>query len=140
MNIQICLDKKYLVKSEPDKELSEKELNEARYDLDKAIKAFEDEDYKWCIVKCYYVMFHAAKSILFRLGYIEKKHIAILIVLEDLNRKGKIENRFIIDYKAAMSAREDADYHYSYSKEIAEYELSIAKEFVKEMERILGLI
>ena len=140
MNIQGCLDKKYLVKSQPDKELSEKELNEARYDLDKAIKAFEDEDYKWCIVKCYYVMFHAAKSILFRLGYIEKKHIAILIVLEDLNRKGKIENRFIIDYKAAMSAREDADYHYSYSMETAEHDLKICKEFLDMAEKLLKRI
>ena len=140
MNLQDCLDKKYLVKSEPDKELSEKELNEARYDLDKAIKAFEDKDYKWCIVKSYYVMFHAAKSILFKLGYTEKKHIAILIVLEDLNRKGKIENRFIIDYKAAMSAREDADYHYSYSMGTAEHDLKICKEFLDMAEKLLKKI
>src|SRR3989344_1693786 len=140
MNLQGCLDKKYLVKSEPDKELSEKELNEARYDLDKTIKAFEDKDYKWCIVKSYYVMFHAAKSILFKLGYTEKKHIAILIVLEDLNRKGKMENRFIIDYKAAMSAREDADYHYSYSMETAEHDLKICKEFLDMTEKLLKKI
>src|SRR3989344_5216597 len=137
MNLQSGLDKKYLVKSEPDKELSEKELNEARYDLDKTIKAFEDKDYKWCIVKCYYVMFHASKSILFKLGYVEKKHIAILIVLEDLNRKGKIENRFVIDYKAAMSAREDADYHYFYSKETAKYNLEICKEFLERVKKLL---
>ena len=137
MNIQNCLEKGYLVESKPDKELSDKELNEAQYDLDKAIKAFEDKDYKWCIVKCYYVMFHAGKSILFKLGYIEKKHIAILIVLEDLSKKGKIENRFVINYKAAMSAREDADYHYSYSKETAEHDLEICKEFLEMIEKLL---
>lgn len=137
MNIQDCLEKGYLIKSSSDKELSDKELNEARYDLDKAEKAFENEDYKWCIVKCYYSMFHAAKSILFKLGYTEKKHIAILIVLEDLSKKGKIENRFVINYKAAMSAREEADYHYSYSKETAEHDLMICREFLEVAEKLL---
>lgn len=138
MNLKDCLERRYLIKSKPDKELSDKELNESRYDLDKAVKAFEDEDYKWCIVKCYYAMFHAAKSILFKIGYIEKRHIAALIVLEDLSIKGKIENRFVIDYKAAMSAREDADYNYSYSKETAEHDLRICKEFLEMVEKLLN--
>lgn len=137
MNIDDCLEKGYLVKSKPDKELSDKEFNEAKYDLEKANKAFKEGDFKWCIVKCYYSMFHAAKSILFRLGYIEKRHIAVLIVLEELNKKGKMESRFITNFKASMTAREDADYNYSYSKEIAEHELAIAKEFLEEMERLL---
>lgn len=137
MNINDCLEKGYLIKSKPDKELSGKELNESKYDLEKAEEAFESEDHKWCIVKCYYSMFHASKAILFKLGYVEKRHIAILIVLEELNKQGKIESRFITNFKASMTAREDADYHYSYSKETAEYELNIAKEFVKEMERLV---
>jgi len=77
---------------------------------------------------------------LFKLGYIEKRHIAVLIVLEELNKKGKIESRFITNFKASMSAREDADYHYSYSKETAEYELGIAKEFLEEIKRLLHKI
>ncbi|MCK4521535.1 MAG: HEPN domain-containing protein [Nanoarchaeota archaeon] len=140
MNINDCLERGYLAETKPDKELSDKELNEAKYDLEKAEKAFKEEDYKWCIVKCYYSMFHAAKAILFKLGYVEKRHIAILIVLEELNKKGKIESKFITNFKASMTAREDADYHYSYSKEIAEYELTIAEEFLKEMERLSGQI
>ena len=58
----------------------------------------------------------------------------------DLNRKGKIENRFIIDYKAAMSAREDADYHYSYSMGTAEHDLKICKEFLDMAEKLLKKI
>ena len=140
MNINDCLERGYLAETKPDKELSDKELNEAKYDLEKAEKAFKEEDYKWCIVKCYYGMFHAAKAVLFKLGYVEKRHIAILIVLEELNKKGKIESKFITNFKASMTAREDADYHYSYSKEIAEYELTIAEEFLEEMERLSGQI
>src|SRR3989344_9642554 len=138
MNVNDCLEKGYLTSSKPDKELSDKELNEAKYDLEKANKAFKEEDFKWCIVKCYYSLFHATKAVLFKLGYIEKRHIAVLIVLEELNKKGKIESRFITNFKASMSAREDADYHYSYSKETAEYELGIAKEFLAEIKRLLG--
>ena len=134
------MEKGYLTSSKPDKELSDKELNEAKYDLEKANKAFKEEDFKWCIVKCYYSLFHATKAVLFKLGYIEKRHIAVLIVLEELNKKGKIESRFITNFKASMSAREDADYHYSYSKETAEYELGIAKEFLEEIKRLLHKI
>jgi uncharacterized protein (UPF0332 family) len=137
MNIKTCLSKGYLIKIKPDKELANKELNESSYDLEKAEKAFQEEDYKWSIIKCYYSMFHAAKALLFQLGYIEKKHIAILIVFEELNKEGKLESKFVTNFKASLTAREDADYHYSYSKESAEYELEIAKEFVEEMLRLI---
>jgi len=33
MNVNDCLEKGYLTSSKPDKELSDKELNEAKYDL-----------------------------------------------------------------------------------------------------------
>lgn len=119
MNIKTCIEKGFLVKSKKESELSGKELKEADYDFESAQRAFSEEDYKWCIVKCYYSMFHSAKSLLYQLGYMEKKHIAVIVVLEDLVKQGKIENKHIINFKAAISAREDADYHYSYSKEIA---------------------
>ena len=81
-------------------------------------------------------MFHAAKSILFMLGYIEKKHIAVITVLEYLNKHGKIESRFINDFKASMTAREDADYHYSYPREIAETELENCADFLDMAEKL----
>ena len=137
MNIKTCIDKNYLIKIEPDKELSSKELKESKYDFESAKTAFNNSDFKWCIVKSYYSMFHSAKAILYKLGYREKKHIAILIVLEELNKNGILESKHITNFKASMSAREEADYHYSYTKEIAEYELGIAKEFLKEIEILL---
>jgi hypothetical protein len=50
MDIKDCLEKRFLVKTKPDIELSNKELNEARYDFEKAQRAFEDDGYKWSIV------------------------------------------------------------------------------------------
>jgi uncharacterized protein (UPF0332 family) len=136
MNLKECLNKGYLFLSNPDKELAFKEINESKYDLEKAKKAFVDEDYKWSIIKSYYSMFHAAKYILFNLGYKEKRHIAVLIVLEEFEKTGKISSNLVTNFKAAMTAREDADYHYSHSKEIARHEIEITEEFLEEVQKI----
>lgn len=138
MNIKTCLEKGFLKKISPDKELVKKELNEAKYDLEKAKKAFYDEDFKWSIVKSYYAMFHAARAVLFNLGLREKRHFAIRIVLEELNKDGKIESKYINDFDAAMSSREDADYHYKHSKESAEYNLQISKDFLARIKNLIG--
>jgi uncharacterized protein (UPF0332 family) len=131
MNIQECIKKGFLKKGEPDLELSEKENKESIYDLEKANNAYKEKDFKWCIVKCYYSMFHSAKSLLYNLGYIEKRHIAIVAVWDELNKLGKLESKYIAIFKGAMSAREQADYHYSYSKETAKFELENASAFIK---------
>ena len=133
MDINDCLKKKYLVKIKPADDLVNKEFREAEYDLEKAEKAFQDKDYKWCIVKSYYCIFHSAKAVLFKLGYKEKKHFAISIVLEELNKKGKLESKYLNYFNAAISSREDADYHYIHSKETAEHNLEIANDFLKKM-------
>ena len=138
MNIKTCLERGYLRKIIIDNKLINKELKESDYDYSKAILAHNEKDYKWSIVKCYYSMFHAAKAMLFKLGYLERKHIAIIIVLEDLNKKGKLSSNFVNYYKASISAREDADYHYSYSKDTSEYELEIAEKFNDEMKKLIN--
>lgn len=139
MNIEECFEKRFLLNIKPDKKLVDKELKESDYDLDKAEKAFKEEDYKWAIVKSYYAMFHAARAVLSNLGFREKRHFAIGIVLEDLNKKGKLESRFINDFNAAIQSREDADYHYIYSKETAENSLIIADEFIHRMKELLNI-
>lgn len=133
MNIKDCLKKRFLLKIKPKKDIVKKEIDEAEYDFKKAEEAFNEEDYKWSIVKGYYSMFHAARAVLFNLGLREKKHFVIGIVLEDLNKKGKLELKYVNNFKAASSSREDADYHYTYSKEIAKHNLEIAKEFIDKM-------
>ena len=80
MNINECLEKGYLTKIEPDKELIKKEIEESEYDFEKAKKTFDDKDYKWSIIKSYYAMFHVARALLFKLGLKEKRHFAISVV------------------------------------------------------------
>ena len=133
MDVNECIENRYLARVKPDEKLVKKELDESAYDLESAEKALEDEDYKWCIIKAYYCIFHAARAVLFKSGYQEKRHFAIGVVLEDLNKKGKLESSYVNDFNAAMSVREDADYHYIHSKEIAERSLEIAENFLDRM-------
>jgi uncharacterized protein (UPF0332 family) len=129
MDIEDCLREGFLEKIKPEKDLIEKEFKEAEYDLKGAEDALYDKDLKWSIIKSYYSMFHAARALLFSLGLKERRHFAIAVVLEDMVKKGKLKNRLVSDFHAAMSAREDADYRYTYSEETASYLIDAAKEF-----------
>ena len=119
-----------------ERDLIEKELEEAKYDLERAKHAIEEDDFKWSIVKSYYSMFHAARAVLFSLGLKERRHFAIRVVLENLNMEGKLESKFISDFSAALGAREDADYRYTYSQETAAYLSRAAGDFLAGMKRL----
>lgn len=137
MNIKECINQGYLQEVEKDIKLVDKEIKESVYDLERAQKTFKEEDYKWSIVKAYYSMFHAARALLFNQGLREKRHFAIVIVLEELNKKGKIEMKYVNEFKVMIESREDADYHYTYSKAIAEESLEIAKQFIERIRKYL---
>jgi len=137
MDVKDLIEKGYLEKIEPDAKLVNKEFEEAKYDLKRAKDALEENDFKWSIIKSYYSMFHAAKAMLFSFGLREKRHFVIGIVLEKLSREGKLQFRYVDDYKGAMLAREDADYRYVHAKDTAEYLIEIAEDFIEKMKEIL---
>ncbi len=136
-DIQGCIEKGYLRKTEPDTKIIEKELTEADYDLKRAKHALEEKDFKWCIIKSYYSMFHAARAVLFTLGLKEKRHFAVQVVLEDLIKKGKLESIYLEYLSSAMEWREDADYRYTHSEEIAIDCAENADKFATKMKEIL---
>ncbi|MEK6950120.1 MAG: HEPN domain-containing protein [Nanoarchaeota archaeon] len=137
MNLKEGIEKRYLVPEKSSPDLVEKELRESRYDLSRAKKACQEGDYKWAIIKSYYSMFHAGKAVCFQLGYREKKHFAIAIILEELYSEGKLESQFVAYFNAAIDSREGADYHYSYSQETAEHNLKMAEAFNNRMGKLL---
>lgn len=137
MDINECLKKRFLVKITPKEDLVKKEIEECEYDFEKAKKAFDDDDFKWSIVMGYYTMFHAARALLFKLGFQEKRHFVISVVLEDLNKKGKIEKKYVNYFNAAISSREDADYNHTYSIRIAEDNLRMAEDFKEKIKELI---
>jgi uncharacterized protein (UPF0332 family) len=137
MDIEACLKEGFLQRIKIESDLIKKEVEEARYDLDRAKRAFEDGDFKWSIVKSYYSMFHAARAVLFSLGLRERRHFAIRVVLDDLSARGKLESKFISDFSAALGAREDADYRHTYSQETGDYLLMAADDFLRRMKALI---
>ena len=133
MDIEECVEKGLLQRGKPDAVLAGKEWREAGLDLAEAKVLLKEKRFKRSIEAAYYAMFHAAKTILFKEGFREKAHYAVLVVLEDMVKNGKLGQRFADDYRAALHAREGADYHYSYSQETAVDLVLIAEEFVQEM-------
>ncbi len=130
VDIGECIQNGFLQRIPTDERMVKKELAEADYDLERSEHAFEEGDYKWCIVKSYYAMFHISRAVVFSLGLRERRHFAIGIVLEELHKSGKLESRYVADFSSAMSAREGADYRYHYPEEIASMLLGTAKEFI----------
>ena len=136
MDLEEMVAQGLIQKIGPAKDLAEKEFGEVDYDIESARKALEERDYKWTIVKAYYAVFHSAKGIMFLMGFREKSHFAVGQFLDTLSKDGKLENRYANDFKAAMSARQGADYHYDYSKEKAEQVILLAEEFIERMEEL----
>lgn len=50
MDVKECLENKWLVQEQPKKDLIDKELKEAEYDLKRAENALKQSDYKWAII------------------------------------------------------------------------------------------
>ncbi|MEM5790532.1 MAG: HEPN domain-containing protein [Candidatus Aenigmatarchaeota archaeon] len=137
MEIKELLKKGYLSKIPVCKELIEKELKEAKYDLERAKVAIEQNDFKWAIIKSYYAMFHSARALLFSMGLKERRHFAVAIFLEKLSKDGKLESRYVDDFRAAMACREDADYRYVYSIDTANYIIELAEEFLSRIKKLI---
>jgi uncharacterized protein (UPF0332 family) len=127
------LEKRRLLKSKLGPETIEKELEGARYDLERARASLAEPDFKWATIKAYYSMFHAARALLYRAGFRERSHSALLTALRELYAKqGKLDEAILDDFSNAMSLREEADYSMTYSEEGA-------KRVVGDAERVLRI-
>lgn len=116
-----CLNNRGLRKFPINKSNIEKEIRESRNDLESAQKSLRELDYKWTIIKAYYSMFHAGKSLVMSAGYIEKTHDCLIVAVEELFiDKGILPRSMVVDFRNAKTAREAADYGLTYGKDSAE--------------------
>ena len=138
MDINECLEKRFLIKTGSAPDLVQKELAEAAYDLEKSEKAFSDEDWKWAIIKAYYCMFHAARALLYSKGYREKSHFCLRAALKNLFVDNNLlELNFLDDYDMAKDLRENADYKSNFSKEGAQRLIEKAGGFLSKVKSLL---
>lgn len=114
------------------------ELDGAAYDLLRAKASLEEADFKWATVKAYYSMFHAGRALLYRAGYREKSHAALLTALKELYAKpGKLDEAALDDFENAMSLREEADYAMTSSEEGAVRVVRDAEKFIGRAKALL---
>lgn len=96
-------------------ELAEKELRVAEDDLKTAKDGLKNSRWKWSTIQAYYVMFHAARALLFLKGYKERSHYCLRVSIEHLYN-GVIPQHLIDDFQTAKIMRENADYEETFSE------------------------
>ncbi|HIH02826.1 MAG TPA: HEPN domain-containing protein [Methanoregulaceae archaeon] len=89
----------------------DREIAEARADLSAAKRTLDQADYKWAIVKAYYAIFHACRSLVYSAGYSEKSHDCVIVAVQDLFvAPGTLPAFVATAMREAKAAREAADY------------------------------
>ena len=83
MNVDECLEKGLLKRSQPDLKKAMRSIEIAEHKLELAEREFEAKIYENAIISAYTSMFHAARAILFRDGFTERSHYALFVYLSE---------------------------------------------------------
>jgi uncharacterized protein (UPF0332 family) len=92
--------------------------------------------FKWATIEAYYSTFHSARALLYRRGFREKSHYALLVAIRELY-SGKLENELVSGFEQSMELRQEADYGLEFSKAGAAQTIESAKRFLRRTEELL---
>jgi uncharacterized protein (UPF0332 family) len=138
MNFKKCLEQKRIVKIIPTKEMIDKELASAKYDLKMADESLMKNDSKWASVQAYYSMFHSAKALVLNKGYREKSHYCLIVALRELYIKTEeLDKEIGDDLENCMDIRHEADYGLTYDTESATICIDAARNLLESADNIL---
>lgn len=132
-----CINRGLIKISSPAEGEIDKELNEAGYDLDKAIDSCRSGDSKWATVQAYYSMFHMTRAVLFSMSYKERSHICLEIFLDKLVSDNQLSIDYAQHFRTARFQREEADYRSGHSPERAAYVIKLAIDFNLTMKKLV---
>ena len=128
---EVCLERRALVRFEGDRsDAVAKEMDAARSDLLTAGESLERENWKWAIVQGYYAMFHAARALVLREGYVEKSHQCLLVAFRTLFGAEGPGRDLASALAQARALREDADYGSEYDEDSARTVCAAAEKFL----------
>lgn len=138
MSFEQCLKSGKIKEFSQGKALVQKELQTAGQDLIDGKEGFERKKYKWTTIQSYYVMFHAARALLYAKNYREKSHYCLIIALRHFYvETGKLPVYFIEALEKGKALREDADYYDDWSQIGAEQALNLAEEFLNKVKELV---
>lgn len=133
-----CLKKQKIKKFSRGKALVNKELKTAEDDLKTAKESFNNENYKWTTIQCYYSMFHSARALLYSKNYRERSHYCLTVALRVFyGEMGFLSIDLIEGFQKAKTLRENADCYDQWSKLGAEALLDIAKKFLNVSTKLI---
>ena len=136
---QKCFEQKRIVKITPTKEMIDKEMTSAEYDLKMADESLLKNDSKWASVQAYYSLFHCAKALVLNKGDREKSHYCLLVALRELYIKtGELQEEIGDDLENCMDIRHEADYGLTYDNESAKLCIDAARNLLNSAEKILS--
>lgn len=104
------VDDRKVTKASLGKHAVDLEMRGAAYDLERAKVSLAESDFKWATIKGYYSIFHSGRALLYRAGYRERSHRALLAALKELYGKtGRVSESNLANFENAMNLREEAD-------------------------------
>jgi uncharacterized protein (UPF0332 family) len=138
IDFERSIKERWLIKIKPSKEIIQKELKSAEYDLERAKNSLNEGDYKWAPIQTYYSMFHATKALVLKKGYREKSHFCLIIALRELYvKEDELNIEMVENFELCMNLRHEADYGLTYHQESAETALKYAEEFLNNTLNLL---
>ena len=127
-----CIERKGLVRFTGGRaDVVTRELEAAKADLAAANDSLAQANWKWAIVQGYYSMFHGARGLVLKAGYVEKSHYCLGIAFRELHGKEGAGLELAEALSRARTLREDADYE-------SEYDDGAARSVCVSAERFLA--
>ena len=131
MNFKDCLSKGLIRKDKSAPERVKKSLEIAERFLSSSKKNIEIKELEMSEIASYNSIFHAARSLLFNKGYIERSHVCVIIALRELYiKEDKLNVDMIENLELCMNLRHEADYGLTYHQESAETAIKYAEDFL----------
>jgi uncharacterized protein (UPF0332 family) len=114
-----------------------KEINAAKKDLQDAQDSLAQKKFKWATIQAYYSTFHSARALLYRRGFRERSHYALLVAIREIY-SDKLESELVSGFEQSMELRQEADYALEFSRAGAAETIDSAKKFLKRTEELLA--
>lgn len=141
MKFETCIERGYLERIEPSEDLARLSIKRAKEALLSAEKNVEVGVYDGALMLAYLGMFHAARALLFKDGWREKSHACVSAYLREFYvERGRLSINWVryLDYVRNLRHQSQYDVGFSPEPDIVLDIVKIAKDFVIEIERLIG--
>ena len=139
MKLRECFERRLLRKESPDLDRSKRSIEIAETKLIEAEKALKYEIFDATIILAYTSMFHAARSILFRDGIVEKSHVCLSEYLKNMYvNTGKLSEASVNALDNLRIDRHETIYglETKSTRKEAEFSVAKAKEFLETLKTL----